>query len=139
MHKKTVHNLHLSNLHIVCNLQSILHVEIGEKVVQEKKSRDTLFVHENKNWISIIQIEMMLFEIHFSSIHLYQRTKFSVIILKVAFIQKVLMHVPFPQTDEPYYFPGLKPCHIRCCSSSEGSILLFEPSDYYVFDMIWAL
>ena len=49
MHKKTVHNLHLSNLHIVCNLQSILHVEIGEKVVQEKKSRDTLFVHENKN------------------------------------------------------------------------------------------
>jgi hypothetical protein len=45
---KTQHNLHLSNLHIVCNLQFILHVEIGEKVVQEnKKSKNTLFVHEN--------------------------------------------------------------------------------------------
>ena len=28
--------------------------------------------------------------------------------LKVAFIQKVLMHLSFPQTDEPYYFPELE-------------------------------
>ena len=26
-------------------------------------------------------------------------------VLKVAFIQKVLMHLSFPQTDKPYYFP----------------------------------
>ena len=29
-------------------------------------------------------------------------------VLKVAFIQKVLMHLSFPQTDKPYYFPELK-------------------------------
>ena len=29
-------------------------------------------------------------------------------ILKVAFIQKILMHLSFPQTDEPYYFPELE-------------------------------
>ena len=29
-------------------------------------------------------------------------------VLKVAFIQKVLMHLSFPQTDEPYYFPELE-------------------------------
>ena len=28
--------------------------------------------------------------------------------LKVDFIQKVLMHLSFPQTDEPYYFPELE-------------------------------
>ena len=28
--------------------------------------------------------------------------------LKVAFIQKVLMHLSFLQTDEPYYFPVLE-------------------------------
>ena len=25
--------------------------------------------------------------------------------LKVAFVQKVLMHLSFPQTDKPHYFP----------------------------------
>ena len=29
-------------------------------------------------------------------------------LLKVAFIQKVLMYLSFPQTDKPYYFPGLE-------------------------------
>ena len=29
-------------------------------------------------------------------------------VLKVAFIQKVLMHLSFPQTDKPYYFPELE-------------------------------
>ena len=29
-------------------------------------------------------------------------------VLKVAFIQKVLMHLSFPQIDKPYYFPELK-------------------------------
>ena len=29
------------------------------------------------------------------------------VLLKVAFIQKVLMHLSFLQTDEPYYFPEL--------------------------------
>ena len=28
--------------------------------------------------------------------------------LKVAFVQKVLIHLSFPQTDEPYYFPKLE-------------------------------
>ena len=28
--------------------------------------------------------------------------------LKVAFIQKVLMHLSFPQTDKPHYFPELE-------------------------------
>ena len=28
--------------------------------------------------------------------------------LKVPFIQKVLIHLLFPQTDEPYYFPELE-------------------------------
>ena len=28
--------------------------------------------------------------------------------LKVALFQKVLMHLSFPQTDEPYYFPELE-------------------------------
>ena len=29
-------------------------------------------------------------------------------LLKVAFIQKVLMPLSFPQKDEPYYFPELE-------------------------------
>ena len=29
-------------------------------------------------------------------------------VLKVAFIQKVLMHLSFPQIDKPYYFPELE-------------------------------
>ena len=29
-------------------------------------------------------------------------------LLKVAFIQKVLMHLSFPQTDEPYYISELE-------------------------------
>ena len=29
-------------------------------------------------------------------------------LLKVAFNQKVLMDLSFPQTDKPFYFPGLK-------------------------------
>ena len=28
--------------------------------------------------------------------------------IKVAFSQKVLMHLPFPQTKEPLYFPELE-------------------------------
>ena len=28
--------------------------------------------------------------------------------LKMAFIQKVLMHLSFPQTDKPHYFPELE-------------------------------
>ena len=28
--------------------------------------------------------------------------------LKVAFIQNVLMHLSFPQTNKPYYFPELE-------------------------------
>ena len=32
--------------------------------------------------------------------------------LKVAFIQKVLMHLSFLQTDKPYYFLELKICGI---------------------------
>ena len=30
------------------------------------------------------------------------------LLLKVAFIQKILMHLLFPQTDEPHYFPELE-------------------------------
>ena len=30
------------------------------------------------------------------------------LLLKVAFIQKVLVNLSFPQTDEPYYFPELE-------------------------------
>ena len=29
-------------------------------------------------------------------------------ILKMAFIQKVLVNLSFPKTDEPYYFPELE-------------------------------
>ena len=28
--------------------------------------------------------------------------------VKMAFIQKVLIYLPFPQTDKPYYFPELE-------------------------------
>ena len=28
--------------------------------------------------------------------------------VKVAFIQKILIHLSFPQTYEPYYFPDLE-------------------------------
>ena len=34
--------------------------------------------------------------------------QFKPVLLKVAFIQKVLVHLSFPQTDEPYYFPELE-------------------------------
>ena len=30
------------------------------------------------------------------------------VVVKVAFIQKALMHLSFPQTDKPYYFPELE-------------------------------
>ena len=56
----------------------------------------------------------------------------------VAFIQKLLMYLSFPQTGEPHYFPeleflnlrnlkGLKSCQTRTWSSSEGSNDKMEP------------
>ena len=39
-------------------------------------------------------------------------------LLKVAFIQKVLIHLSFPQTDEPHYFPELEFC---ICDTLKGS------------------
>ena len=38
--------------------------------------------------------------------------------LKMAFIQKVLMHLSFLQTDEPHYFPELE---FWICDISKGS------------------
>ena len=71
--------------------------------------------------------------------------------VKVAFTQKVLMHLSFPQTDEPYYwilnlwyFKGLKSCQIRAWSGSEGSNSKIEPhlslQSHFrpLCDMIWA-
>ena len=34
-------------------------------------------------------------------------------LVKVALIQKVLIHLSFPQTDEPYYFPELEFCDFK--------------------------
>ena len=36
----------------------------------------------------------------------------------MAFIQKVQMHLSFPQTDEPFYFPELEFC---ICDILKGS------------------
>ena len=74
--------------------------------------------------------------------------------LKVAFIEKVLMHLSFPQTDKLYYFPelefwicdiiGLISCQIRAWSSSEGTDSKMKPylsllSHFRsLTDIIWA-
>jgi hypothetical protein len=42
--------------------------------------------------------------------------------LKVAFIQKVLMHLSFPQTDEPYFFPELEFCNFDISKGSNHVI-----------------
>ena len=47
--------------------------------------------------------------------------------LKVALIQKVLMHLSFPQTDKLYYFPELK-FQIYDISKDSNHVKL-EPKD----------
>ena len=59
--------------------------------------------------------------IHICSIHLYQRTTFSANILKVAFIQEVLMHLSFPHI----IFLSLNFEILKIQNSSSGKIIRF--------------
>jgi hypothetical protein len=45
---------------------------------------------------------------YFSPVHIPDKAILFQLWIKVAFIQKVLMHLSFPQTDEPDYFPELE-------------------------------